>query len=228
MQVGFFSCQRLVWSLLVIVLADECVLAQPQGNVTVQLPTFHQFGVSTTVVVPDRGSVYLGGVNRSSLGRTGFAPGVPGLGNRGIGRNTAGAGLSISATIIDHDEIDRALLAEAARRRGATTDIRGRAVDTAPQLPLAASTHRAAARARDGRNALAPPPYRRAITSGVASPTAQAETYRRRAERAEANGQLRHAIVFYRRVAKHGSPAEKQTAKQRIAELEQALNRPRD
>ena len=72
-------------------------------NVTVQLPTYHYFGVSTTVSVPDRGGLYMGGVNRSRWGRR--------------GRATSAGGMSINATIIDHDAMDRALLAEAARRR---------------------------------------------------------------------------------------------------------------
>jgi len=109
-------------------------------QVAVQLPTFNQFGVSTTVVVPDRGSMYLGGINRSSLGRSSFgqghfSPGLLGFGNRGFGRTSSASGLSVSATIIDHNEIDRALLAEAARRRGAPFDIHGRPVANAPRLP---------------------------------------------------------------------------------------------
>jgi len=90
-------------------------------NITVQLPTYNVFGVSTTVSVPDRGSIYLGGVNRSRLGRR--------------SRATSAGGVSINATIIDHNAMDRALLAEADRRRGARFDVRGRPVAVAPQPP---------------------------------------------------------------------------------------------
>ncbi|MCG8450583.1 MAG: hypothetical protein MI725_13525 [Pirellulales bacterium] len=124
-----------------------------QGQTTrVQLPTYERFGVSTTVVVPDGGALYLGGVNRSSRGASHFAtpPGgaFPVFGNRGFGRATSAEGVSISATIIDHREIDRALLAEAARRRGAKYDVLGRAVENAPQLsPLTAGTRGTSTRA---------------------------------------------------------------------------------
>ena len=39
-----------------------------QTATTVQLPTYSFFSVGTTVSVPDRGSVYMGGVNRSAMG----------------------------------------------------------------------------------------------------------------------------------------------------------------
>ena len=109
-------------------------VAHAQQNITVQLPTFEVVGVSTTVVVPDQGRLSLGSVNRSALGRSQFGPGLPGLGNRGIGRATSSGAFSISATVIDNHEIDRALLAEAARRRGATVDIYGRPVANAPRV----------------------------------------------------------------------------------------------
>ena len=43
---------------------------------TIQLPTFHMAGVSTTVMVPDGGAAFLGGINSASDGRSEF--GVPG------------------------------------------------------------------------------------------------------------------------------------------------------
>ena len=42
----------------------------------VQLPTFHYFTVNTTVSVPDRGSVYLGGVKRGAIRSS--SRGIPG------------------------------------------------------------------------------------------------------------------------------------------------------
>lgn len=151
----------LIWCVAICALAyfaftvDDC-----EAQVAVQLPTFEQFSVSTTVVVPDRGSLYLGGVNRSNLGRSSlgqsqFGRGLPGLGNRSFGRSSAASGLSISATIIDHDEIDRALLAEAARRRGARFDVFGRPVAEAPRMPR----DRVGQRWATGRN------YQRSVTS---------------------------------------------------------------
>ncbi len=79
----------------------------------VQLPVIRRFGVSTTVVVPDHGSVVLGGVNRYREASSRFGlwgPFVPG--NRSSGFEAQSSGVSVNATIIDHDEWDRRLLAE--------------------------------------------------------------------------------------------------------------------
>jgi type II secretory pathway component GspD/PulD (secretin) len=96
-------------------------------TVTVQLPSVRTFSVGTSVLVPDRGATYLGGVKRASYGSSSF--GVPGLrgvpgagrlfGNRAIGADVSSSSAWATATIIDHDELDRAVLAEAAARRGA-------------------------------------------------------------------------------------------------------------
>ena len=78
-----------------------------------QLPTFSYFSVNTTVTVPDRGSAYLGGVNRAAEGRNEF--GTPLLPfrpfrNVGIGRETSASGMWVTATIHDFDAMDRYLL----------------------------------------------------------------------------------------------------------------------
>jgi type II secretory pathway component GspD/PulD (secretin) len=107
-------------ALLVAFLAQDA-LAQ-----AVQLPSFHYFTVSTTVSVPDRGAAYLGGVSRAASGRVsrgvpllGKAPGLGRLGrNDAIGSSIGTSGVSVSATIIDHRELDEAVLAEARARRG--------------------------------------------------------------------------------------------------------------
>jgi hypothetical protein len=79
------------------------------------LPTFRYFSVQTTVSVPDRGGAALGGVNRASSGTTsrGFGP----LRNRASGSSIGSSTASVHATIIDHQELDAATLAEARRRR---------------------------------------------------------------------------------------------------------------
>jgi len=80
---------------------------------TVQLPTFSFFSVGTTVSVPDRGSVTMGGVNRSAMGRNEF--GVPMLPfrpfrNTAIGRDVSTSGMRVTATIHDFEEMDEYLL----------------------------------------------------------------------------------------------------------------------
>ncbi|MEZ6110141.1 MAG: hypothetical protein R3C99_03880 [Pirellulaceae bacterium] len=87
----------------------------------VQLPTYSQFGVQTSALVPDGGAAYLGGVRRSAIGSV--SRGLPGGGplfkNRAIGRSDSATGVSVHATIIDLRELDEAVLAEAAARRQA-------------------------------------------------------------------------------------------------------------
>ena len=73
---------------------------------TVQLPTFQSFSVQTTVSVPDRGSIYLGGVNRAGYRST--SSGVPGLSRLpGAGRlfrdSSTTANLSAGAPGGGHD-----------------------------------------------------------------------------------------------------------------------------
>jgi hypothetical protein len=82
-----------------------------------QLPTYRQFAVGTTVVVPDRGWVHLGGNGGAAVGGSQFgALGVP-L-QRAAGAHTSAGGMSISATIHDFEAMDRTLLEQAAARRG--------------------------------------------------------------------------------------------------------------
>jgi hypothetical protein len=101
-------------------------IACAQAPTTVQLPTIQVFSVNTTVSVPDGGGALLGGINRaadSSVTRgLPLASKIPGLGrlagNRGIGSTRSSSNMSVHATIIDHQELDAAVLAEAAARRG--------------------------------------------------------------------------------------------------------------
>lgn len=105
-----------------------------QGQ-TVQLPTFGSFSVQTTVVVPDRGQLFLGGVSRSrhmtnyhGVPLLSRVPGIGrGFGNRGERVTTESAGLTLTATIHDFEAWDKAVLAEAARRRRAPTSVQRRA-----------------------------------------------------------------------------------------------------
>ncbi len=205
---SLFAGRYLLLSTLAVfsVAAGRC---EGQTRTTVQLPTFHRFGTTTTVLVPDQGSVYLGGVSRSRQGQNDFgiplSRGLPGGGNRGLSHASSAGGLSVGVTIIDHQEIDRALLAEAARRRGESFDVLGRPISNPPE------PHR----------------FERAATHNRQHTThhkATAETYLRRARQAEADGQPHHAKIFYQRVAKHGNPSLQQLAKTRLTHLEAIIS----
>ena len=85
--------------------------AWAQPAVAVQLPTYSFFGINTTVSVPDRGSVYLGGVNRAQSGlneaRSPLLPFAP-FRNRGLS-----TGASASVYIHDFEAMDPYLRGQA-------------------------------------------------------------------------------------------------------------------
>lgn len=89
------------------------------ANISVQLPVVSVFNVRTTVMVPDGGTMSLGGVSRHSSGSRSI--GVPGLGgplfrNRGRGYSSGGSQANVKATILSNREIGEDLLAEGNRR----------------------------------------------------------------------------------------------------------------
>ena len=155
-------------------------LSDAQTPQRVQLPAFHSFRAGTTVSVPYRGSVFAGGVNGASRARGTFGgplgghfPGLSrGLRNRGFAGSRSAGSITMSATIIDHSALDRAVLAEAARRRGACFDVLGRPVE-----PPLASDH--------------------AMEKGDRSNSRHTRRLLRLAHQAEADGDLRSAQVFY-------------------------------
>jgi hypothetical protein len=90
-----------------IVLVGGCLLASAvtaQLPSVVQLPSFQTFSYSGSVLVPDGGSTYLGGVSRSASGTT-----RSGL-SRASGSSLGHSGLSVSVTIIDLEAMDRKIL----------------------------------------------------------------------------------------------------------------------
>ncbi len=104
-----------IWRRRSLLLAAGCVLsmtlsgANVNAQSVIQLPSFQQFSYSGSVLVPDRGSAYLGGVKRSASGQS-----QRGL-NRTAGRTISNSGASVTATIIDLQQIDRQILADGRR-----------------------------------------------------------------------------------------------------------------
>lgn len=155
---------------------------------TVQLPTFHYTGVSTTVVVPARGVTPL-----STVSRFGSATPFDRIGSRGFGRSASVMQFSVGATIIDNREIDREILAEAARRRGDTVDVLGRPVEPTAQ-PLQNL------RRKDPHSA----------------------KNLQRAREAEQTGLKSTAQILYRRVLSQGNTKQRREAAERLAQLARA------
>ena len=127
-----------------------------QRFTTVQLPTFQNFSMSTTIVVPDRGRVYLGGVNRSyrSSSRRG-APLFPGS-SRAYGGGSSTSGVSVSAHIHDLRELDQARLAEWERIKASRQRRTNNAVTLSkPAAPLQTTKNHRLPRVSDVRRRVA-------------------------------------------------------------------------
>lgn len=173
-------------------------------NATVQLPSLGRFSVGTTVVVPDRGRAYLGGVKRAVEGTKRFGPLVRGS-SKGLERSHSG--MTASAYIHDLREMDRRLLqqgrAEIARRSG-------------PPLKGYAGH---AYRSLTGTRGMASIPSRPAVdTNSYRRPatresrrvsSSRGDLYYRLAMKAEAGGNKAKASVLFGIAARHGSEAAK-------------------
>ena len=81
---------------------------------TIQLPAFQQRGVRTTVVIPDRGSISLGGVSGTRQSRVRIAPPFLGpLAPTRAFRSSRGSGnMQMRVWVHDLQAMDAAILAE--------------------------------------------------------------------------------------------------------------------
>jgi hypothetical protein len=182
-----------------------------QVPAVVQLPSYSVFGVSTTVSVPDRGSISLGGVGRSSSGYTAFGPAL-GPGNRAFGRNTSASSATLHATIHDFDALDRATLDRAARRH--------RLTNSAGSLGMSAHSRLAASRSTADtmpEGSVADAERRR--RSEVAAKQREARDELAHARRAAEQGKTSVAKIFYHNAARRASGPLKETIEREAAEL---------
>jgi hypothetical protein len=100
---------RIFLTLTIVALTTIPVAAQN----AVQLPTLSSFRTNTTVSVPDRGSVYTGGINRAADGRNEFGTPLLPLRNRSIGSQRSASSVWTSVYIHDFEAMDEALLSQA-------------------------------------------------------------------------------------------------------------------
>ncbi len=99
----------------ILLTAAGFLAGEARGQV-VQLPVIHQFSVNTSVWVPDSGTTSLGGIDRGAESMRLLGPVVPGMpASRAFGREFSSTRAGVSATIIDLEEWDRAMLRTAAR-----------------------------------------------------------------------------------------------------------------
>lgn len=197
----------------------SCLVATASAQTVVQLPTYNFFTTGTTVNVPDGGSALMGGVSRSSSGNT--TRGVPLFGkvpylnrpfkNSGIGSSISASSMRASVTIIDMNELDEAVLAEAAARRMARGETLGgdRFVGGAPSFDPAIDRRadflarhvghgpEEAVAAKPKRSAPSPEEIRRRNEAAKEVRDAEAITYFEKAEASVAEGKPGVAKIYY-------------------------------
>jgi hypothetical protein len=130
-QVYNWGMGRFVLAILGLLILAAGADAQVLQQQAVQLPTFEYIGVATTIIVPIHATMPVGRMTYSGHRRTAFDKVGDSLNQR-----PQAANFHMEVTVIDHAENDRQLLAEAARRRGAKSDVLGRPVEDRNQVYL--------------------------------------------------------------------------------------------
>ncbi len=198
--------------------------ASAQLNTTIQLPSFGYTTVATTVSVPDRGSVQLGGINRYRGGRSQhgapMAGRLPFLGrpfnNVAIGSEREALNMGVSVYIHDFQAMEESLMAQAAANRG-----RRAAIVTSPtfnrsqQIVGESTAAPSIAEIRQRR-------LERLQTEAAAEKEHLAEMRDlwNRAKAAEAKGKISVAKVFYRMISRETSGRVREACLARIESLE--------
>lgn len=146
---------------LLLVQLPVCVLAQT----IVQLPTVRNFGMSTTVSVPDRGRTYLGGINRSYSNSTRRRIPMTPFSSRTVSRGRSSGGVSVSAFVHDFEEMDRAVLSQASKASPSkpNRNIQGVAMNDQHQLPRVSDIRRQVAAQKASQYAKAAGEIRAAV-----------------------------------------------------------------
>ncbi len=199
----------------------------------VQLPTYRYFSVGTTVLVPDRGSAYMGGVNSSRSGST--TRGLPGLGpltrNRSMGSSTGGSSMTVHATIHDFEEMDRMILERAAamhRNSGhLATEVERQAAGIASNVgrdaPMSLSRI-AAEQAPKEMPSESLHSLRQKNLAAARERSRQAQEYFAKAQDCEARGKKGAAKVYYQMAARRAVGKLKDNALARYAYLKGAAS----
>ena len=194
----------------------------------VQLPTFSFATVVTTVMVPDQGAAYMGGINRAASGRSEYGvPGMPfpGFQNRGIGQDRSSTSFWATATIHDFDAMDQALLntpSPSGFARACPNMSRG-----LPETPAAIAGRtfqRNPANLAGNRQVEPdpPPPVNNAAAEQAdraARQTARAEeadSFFARGQQAEADGKPNVAKIYYQMAARRATGNLKQMVQARL------------
>lgn len=99
--------KRLIFTMLLLIAGS---VSQVFAQGVVQLPEYQHMDVSTTVMVPDGGSMNTGGITRSSSGGTSVGTPILPFRNRSYGTSNSISSMQTSVQIIDLHEMDEAIL----------------------------------------------------------------------------------------------------------------------
>jgi len=218
-----------------------------QQPTTVQLPTFSTFSSSSTVVVPDGGSVTMGSISRAASGRSEF--GVPMLPfrpfrNTAIGSERSVSSLRVSATIHDFEAMDRFLLSQPTSFRALQAPQRvGMQQQASLPRPAAPATlapatvaHRSDPRIGSSWE-LSTPRSEASAESRVAQIQAESQSRRgaaaaeaaeffERGKQAEESGKLGVAKIYYRMATRQATDPLRSQATARLAAIARMENGP--
>ena len=191
-----------------LALAPAAAIAQ-----ALQLPTFSMATVSTTVMVPDQGSAFMGGISRASDGRSEFGvPGItlPGFQNRGIGQSRSASNISATATIHDFDAMDQALLNSPGGFSGANPTFRW--PDVAPAFVWQSPERRPTTFSASWQIQPDPPApvtdlaaEQAARATRQAARATEADDFFARGQQAEADGKSNVAKIYYKMALRRAS-----------------------
>jgi hypothetical protein len=183
--------------------------AGAQGT-AVQLPSYSYFTTNSSVQVPDRGSAYLGGVNRARSGMNEFGTPLAPLRNRSVGSQRSASGASASVYVHDFEAMDEMLLGPDFQKRGG--DLRS-AVSAGAGDPRRASAASAGASLPSVTEILA---QRRRDQEAR---QAEAQDLFDRGQSAEEADKMNVARVYYQMAAKRASGPLKEQVSARLGAI---------
>ena len=181
--------------------------AQSGANITLQLPSFHSFGVNTTVLVPDSGPSPLARERQAFYSRTMYGGGL--FPQRALGVQRGSTGVQVNAQVHDARQADEQLLLGArARRTNWTRGSTGAAGDRTPEA------------VRPALRSVADIERERAEQAVAAA--REAAALLRRARLARDEGKPGVAAVYYGMAARRADETQRQQIETEAARLRQS------
>jgi hypothetical protein len=192
--------QRLGRAAVVGGLAMLLAGALPCPAQVVQLPTFEFFGVSTTVMVPDRGGLTAAGVARGRS--TSHIRGIPvGPAANDLFAAREASGLGVTATVHDLAELDRQILASAPRASAPRVRLAGAEKESVTRVAIAEQKNPSSA----NRPAQSLTSIRANRSKEGEAKNALARNYLQQAENARDDGGAALARMYYQMAVRRAS-----------------------